>query len=320
MASSYKKIDYRIRPAKSIERRMIVDLFRRLEEFGQLTNYRYIGLGSLYFSDFVLFHRALGFTKMISIEDATHSQIQSRFHFNVPYRHVQMKFGLSTNVLTTLDWFDRTVIWLDYDGNIDQTILNYINAVCLKAVPGSLFLISINASPPRYHDSDGGEHKNLDALKRLVDPELIPANITAGDFTGTKVADIYREVINNHIRNTLNIHNGVRSQASKVLYKQLINFHYEDGVKMLTVGGILYDEGQKSVVDRCAFDGLPFVRSEVDAYKIDPPIFTFSEIRKINSMIPLTDEDYTDLPLNKSDIDKYIPLYRYYPSFVEAEV
>ena len=66
MAASYRKIDYRVRPAKAVERKMFVEILRKLSEFGRLEGYRYVGLGSLYFSDFKLFHRVLGFDSMIS--------------------------------------------------------------------------------------------------------------------------------------------------------------------------------------------------------------------------------------------------------------
>jgi hypothetical protein len=60
MAGSYEKINYSLRPAKSIERKMLCDAFRRLSAFGKVENYQYIGFGSTYFSDFSLFHKALG--------------------------------------------------------------------------------------------------------------------------------------------------------------------------------------------------------------------------------------------------------------------
>ncbi len=60
MKPSYEKIHYGLRPAKNIERKMMCECFWRLSAFHPVHNYRYIGFGSVYFSDFLLFHKVLG--------------------------------------------------------------------------------------------------------------------------------------------------------------------------------------------------------------------------------------------------------------------
>ncbi|HGB1823876.1 TPA: O-methyltransferase, partial [Salmonella enterica subsp. enterica serovar Bahrenfeld] len=68
MANTGRKIDYRIRPAKNIERKMIRDVLLRLSPFGIFSDYQYIGFGSKYFTDFIIMHKYLGIDDMISIE------------------------------------------------------------------------------------------------------------------------------------------------------------------------------------------------------------------------------------------------------------
>ncbi len=65
---SYRKINYRVRPAKSIQRKMLCDALLRLSFFEPVENYRYVGFGSTTFTDFILFHKILGIKDMISIE------------------------------------------------------------------------------------------------------------------------------------------------------------------------------------------------------------------------------------------------------------
>jgi len=67
MTASYQLIDYSVRPAKFAERKMLSEMLGRLKVFGSLETYRYIGFGSIWFSDCVLFHRALGIEHMVSI-------------------------------------------------------------------------------------------------------------------------------------------------------------------------------------------------------------------------------------------------------------
>ena len=59
LSGSYNAIDYRLRPAKHAERAMLVEAAARLR-FSDLQNYRYVGFGSIYFSDFEIFHKVLG--------------------------------------------------------------------------------------------------------------------------------------------------------------------------------------------------------------------------------------------------------------------
>jgi hypothetical protein len=73
MPGSYREIDYRVRPGKQAERLMMVEAFRHLR-FSAVGSYQYVGLGSVYFSDFKLVHRALGTTRMISIEKSAHDK------------------------------------------------------------------------------------------------------------------------------------------------------------------------------------------------------------------------------------------------------
>src|ERR1700712_3390037 len=70
LAGSFKKIDYRLRPAKHAERVMLCDLFRRMR-FSPPETYQYVGFGSVAFIDFRLVHRTLGIRQMISIEETS---------------------------------------------------------------------------------------------------------------------------------------------------------------------------------------------------------------------------------------------------------
>ena len=113
MAASYREIDYRIRPAKQAERIMMAESFKRLR-FANTESYQYVGLGSVYFSDFMLMHRALGTTKMVSIEKAVHDK--ARFEANLPFGCIEMLWGDTASELPKVDFSLRSIVWLDYDG------------------------------------------------------------------------------------------------------------------------------------------------------------------------------------------------------------
>jgi hypothetical protein len=79
---SYETINYDLRPAKSIERKMMAEALQALTLFAPMKEYSYRGFGSPYFTDFSLVHRVLGIRNMESIEKDEYNK--GRFVFNRP--------------------------------------------------------------------------------------------------------------------------------------------------------------------------------------------------------------------------------------------
>ncbi|MEH1965460.1 O-methyltransferase [Nostoc sp.] len=314
MSGSYKDINYAIRPAKSIERKMLCETFRRLSVICPVEKYRYIGFGSAYFSDFYLFHKALNFYSMHSIERDTNNS--KRFEFNCPFKCIQIHFGESNAILPTLEWNNlSTIVWLDYDGNLNQNVLADIKTVCSNVSPGSVIIISVNAHP------SGEASTRLDALKKLVGEERVSPSILEKDLAQWGTAKVLRSIINNEIQETLTDRNGGLQKPAKITYQQLLNFHYADGAKMLTVGGILYSQEQKDKVDNCYFDQLPFVRTQEEEYLIKVPNLTYRELRYLDTQLPVSDISTVSLPgVSSKDIENYSNIYRYFPMFAETDV
>jgi len=322
MTRSYQKVNYALRPAKNIERKMICEALRQLSEFCLVETYRYVGFGSLYFSDFILFHKALNITSMISIEGELDKNIQKRFVFNRPFGCIDIRFGHSNNVLPTLDWNEDTIAWLDYDGRLDHNVLADVKTICSKAKAGSVLIISVNAHPgPEFEKDDSGEEKSrLDRLKKLVGEEKIPIDISNKDLPSWKTAAVFRRIINNEIEQTLTYRNGGLLGAEKLRYKQIFNFNYNDGANMLTIGGVFFNQEAEHKVNNCAFERLQFIKLEDEAFKIEVPNLTYRELRSLDNKFPIKN----GLPkldgVPEGSIRIYSEVYRYFPNFAEAEL
>lgn len=317
---SYEKINYGLRPAKAIERKMLCEVFRRLAPFGKLESYRYVGFGSTYFSDFILFHKSLGIKSMISIEKDEDNE--GRFSFNLPFRCIDLKIGSSNEVLSTLPWDVRSIVWLDYDGALTTSELADIKFLVMNTAPGSLVIISVNALPSGVSGlqvEEFAEHR-LKNLISKVGEDKIPTDIDGTNLAGWGTADVSRRIIKNMIDETLNDINGVREPCTHLKYKQLFNFHYSDGAKMLTTGGILYDEGQQNIINQCAFEDLHFVSTVETPYLIRVPNLTYREIRHLDRQLPRKNSDTLEAnSVPEDDIEKYELIYRYFPNFAETE-
>src|SRR5258708_27320475 len=97
---SYLKVPYDLRPAKQIERRMLIDALQRLSAAGlEIGDYQYTGFGSIFFVDFILFHKLLGLTRLLSVEHAL--QIEKRVHFNRPFQQIDIAMKSMADVIPT---------------------------------------------------------------------------------------------------------------------------------------------------------------------------------------------------------------------------
>jgi hypothetical protein len=312
MPGSYESINYGLRPAKNIERKMLCETFRRLVEFGRVESYRYIGFGSAFFSDFSLFHKSLRIADNVSMERDTANR--ERFEFNRPYKCIKLEFGESNAILPSLTWDVRTIAWLDYDDKLNLGVLTDVAFVCANALPGSVLIITVNAHPDKLG-------KRVSSLKSRVGEEKLPEGLSEARLGDWGTAEISRRVITNEIDVTINARNGGRAHGTRFLYKQIFNFHYSDGAKMLTVGGIIYDEGQSGFVEKCAFDNLDFVRTGEEPCAIEVPSLTIKEIRHLDKQLPCEDTHNLEAhSIPPRDIDRYAQIYRYFPAFVDAEV
>jgi len=337
---SYKDINYSIRPAKCVERKMLVEVFQRLASFFDLDRYEYIGFGSTYFSDFSLFHKTLDLKKMVSIEKDRHNA--DRFNFNVPYSCIEVKFGHSNEVLPTLIWDAcPRIFWLDYDGALNTEVLADIRTICANALEGTLLIVSVNAQPFQPDSSeempaDGLGEYRMNKVNNNIGEEKLPIGTEPKNLSLSTLSKLYRQVVDDEIKSSIRERNGgiPDDNPNKFKYNQVINVEYQDGAKMLTVGGIITKNYQSENLSSAKFDALPFHSDNDAPFKIQVPKLTFREINYLESLLPsnidtstgnIIDNDKTSLSVENlstiiplKDIKKFSSVYRHFPMFAES--
>ena len=57
--ANFEKVNYYIRPKKQIERKILIELLNQISVLLSipLNKYTYVGMGSTYYYDFILFHK-----------------------------------------------------------------------------------------------------------------------------------------------------------------------------------------------------------------------------------------------------------------------
>jgi hypothetical protein len=323
VAGSFENINYRLRPAKNVERKMMADIFQRLPHIRPLKDYKYIGFGSTFFSDIRLIHRRLGIKDIISIE--REESDEPRFELNKPYDCVRMEYGRSKEILPELEWDKATILWLDYDDEIALYMFSDIREFMTKAPAGSVIFVTINAHPTSYRQleeesKDDEDRTMVDELRENLGREYIPADVERKDLRGWGYGRVCRRIILNQIEEIfLPDRNEGENEEDKVEFRQLVNFRYSDGAKMRTIGGILASDEVEEALDASDFEDLFFIRRGEKSYEIDPPTLTFAEMRVLDKELPGDPEDINS-PVPDSDIRRYSDIYRYFPRFVESEL
>lgn len=329
MPPSYRLINYHLRIAKSIERKIFVDLFIKLSKFHKIDEYQYIGMGATTFSDFTLFHKNLGISDMTSIEKEKDDQL--RFEFNKPYSCITMNYGECQDVLPRLNWVKPSITWLDYDEKLNSSMLKDIHTIVRNAISGNFFIISVNAHPDSANNDteNGVSNSRLSQLEERVGKDKIPPGTKDVNLSLAQLHKTYRDIIINEINSILIKKNGILHESKKQSFLQVVNFTYEDGVKMLTIGGLFYSQEDAHRIEESKIRKFDFFRDSRESFNILVPSLTLKEIKHIDEALPGITfkevatgfkisgfENPSKLPAK--EIKTYSELYRYFPTFAEA--
>lgn len=311
MPNTDLKINYYLRPQKSIERKMFCHLFRELNSIFRLKDYQYIGMGAKYFVDFMMFHREFGFSKMLSIEaDSTN---EDKYDFNKPLKCIEMVLGHSSEALHMINWleYEKNIVWMDYDNQLKSYMLDDMLTIISKLKSGSMFFISYN--------NNLSKSERLDKFKQNL-AHFCPHDIDAKNLTDLSRDAYTKQIINNVINKIISDINGPKNEEDFIFYQQLVYFKYKDGADMITFGGIILNKEDKEKFENFELT-LEFVVQDINAppYSLIIPPLTYKEMSFFLERLPCTDIDQIKLQgFNDEQLNQILKLYRYYPFFLEA--
>ena len=311
---SFEKVDYSVRPAKNIERKMFAEMVARLRVFRAIDDYAYVGLGSTFFTDFVLFHKMFGITRMVSIEKA--EAHRDRIDFNRPYSCVNVEFGETTAVLPRLNWSVPALVWLDYDDPLNARKLDDLTYLAQNLPSSSFVLVTLPSFPNAFQ---AGGPPNLPNRLETMRSHLggkVPDSFQPRDTFDLPQAQ--RRIANAVIGEALSLRNSALPDAEQIKYEQTLFFRYADGAEMVTFGGLMVTSADSRRLNRSGLRGLPFYRSGARYYRLEPPKLTVKERHCLEKQLPGTEAKCPGV--SEDFVKEYARLYRYFPYFVEAEV
>lgn len=326
--ASFEKINYLLRPNKSIERKLVFESLIRVGRVIDLTEHRYIGFGSMWFGDFLIAHRLLNISDMWSIEKKN----PARAEFNKPFKTIRVYPGTSGQVLSKKskkNWQKPCIVWLDYDGALDSDVKSDLELLIDKAAINSVVIITVNAEWMTYRPQlECGQR----GLARTTIEEILGPSSLADEFSrpypGNKkevdkrnFAEFLAQSLINFLTHKMTV-SGRESEGGLTLFVPLFSFCHVDGAEMVTVGGIICEPTKVKSVTEAVFQAPA---GKAKHKKLDLIQLTIKEKLALDGILPENDDEkyYEDakangLRLTKKEIDKYRECYRHFPVFSET--
>lgn len=301
-------IDYTFRLNKQVERKIIIDILSQLKNELNISNYSYVGMGAIYFYDFILIHKAFGIKKQISIENRKDTK---RFLYNKPYDFISFKNMLSTDYLMKEHiWSDKSIVWLDYEtsfvteGNeFVESDLKILGKNCRK---NDIVFFTINASSP----PEEGDYRKafLEKHKKYISPELFNLKSTTRKNFSLLIQNIWVNILKES------------SEYNDFKFNKICSFKYKDGAEMYTLGGIFTDD--ETQLNKILSLHPCLNPSVAHIQNIQTPNITSKEKGYLNAFINALGQNNhkEEIPfeLSEDEIKNYIQNYRYIPSYHEG--
>jgi hypothetical protein len=311
--ASFDKVNYSLRPSKTIERALAFDGLKKLQFAMDTSNQVYVGFGSIWFSDFHIAHRTLGISDMVSME--SDSIGFARAKFNLPYRTVRIVNQLSSDALPELyndplikdrPW----IIWLDYDSPLETVIVEDVRSVVENAPANSILLITFDASEDRREYGAPKDRKVI--LEKLFSTSL-------PDIKREDVDELFPETVA-RLSTELMIAAAVDCGRPGG-FIPAFSMIYQDTATMVTIGGVLPKPGAaataRAVINDAGWPGNP-------AMRIVAPHLTVRESAVLQSQLPRTRRltraaiRRLGFDLQEDQLAAFERYYLYYPSFAQV--
>jgi hypothetical protein len=310
--ASFDTVNYSLRPSKSIQRQLVFEGAGRILATLAEPDVIYVGMGSIWFTDFQMAYKQLGVKKSISIEG---NEIgYRRAQFNAPFATVDVRHGLTGAVLPTLLVSEELkqkpwMIWLDYDYELNESTADDMRVVIEGAPKNSVLVVTFNGLDRRY----GKPNERAERLRQVlgsVVPDDLEQRKCKGDEMLATLADLAL------MRMEAIAQDCARPGGFIPAFRAI----YKDGAPMVTVGGVLsgteHAEEIAALVTRGDWPCTP-------PALIVAPHLTMKEAAALQAQLPRIDRltraavQALGFDLEDGQAEAFETYYLRYPSFAQ---
>ncbi|HEM49450.1 MAG TPA: hypothetical protein ENO27_04480 [Caldithrix sp.] len=326
---SFELINYYYRPNKQVERKIIIDIIQGYRGILTPEDYCYIGMGSIYYYDFILLHKLIGISDLVSIDNDTS---EKRFKFNKPYDFISFFNKSSSDYLIEHDFSSKpTIIWLDYDQSFlnNDFVFPDLSIISKEAREKHFIIITLNSNNPKTDEKEQFMAKYND----FISPAIKKKAFTSPKF----FIYLLQNILINYIEK--------QNEYSDYKFHKLFSFYYKDGAPMYTLGGVFTEDIQQFISSKNSHKDINFNKDEI--HHINIPKITYKEKfyldSKITQLKKWIEEGYSLIEedkirdenekkriiekilssnmafeLSKEEVENYISNYKYFPQYYEG--
>ncbi len=303
---------YHLRPNKAIDRLIMVDTIRRLEQFGGLQQYTYYGLGGPYLEDFRILYELSKDIGMVSIE--INKEVLKRQAFHRPSRTVRLRCNDLAQFIDEYEPHGKSIFWLDYT-KLRYGYFESFKLLITKVFEGSVVKISLRADPRDFikePERFGQRFRNL-----MENPSSNPP-AQASEYAKF-IQDMLRVAVQQALPRQLGI-----------VFQPITSFFYSDGTGMLTLTGIVCSVSEVASF-RSAFANWHLSNLYwSDPRHIDVPFLSTKERLHLQDKLPCVSSPGQTLldalgyslegkkERTRMQLAQYADFHRHYPYFIKA--
>lgn len=322
---SFEKINYLLRPKKQIERKISIEILQELQHLvPQFEDFRYIGMGSIYYYDYILFHKYLKFKKYTSLDN---KPIPNRFEFNKPYDFIDFQNVLSTDFLENFKYDSNIIIWLDYDSYLNRDILDDFAILSRKCNKNDIVIFTLNVTCPKLIEM---RKQVMEPFAEYFSQKYQPLNKF---LTEPKFSYLYQDICLNYF--------AYKCISRNLKFNKFYAIEYADNASMLTIAGIMdeTDEVVRNLTHSCVRINEQIVAIKVPNLTYKEKFYLDSRIDQIKNSVDkiahmiekqqisaddekefVRNELGMEFELSIEDLKQYAEYYKYYPQYYEGVI
>ena len=263
------------------------------------------------------------------INNLIREKITNRYEFNKPFTCIDIKYGDINNCYKKLPQNEKSndIIWLDYDEFLNPDGIELIKTISKNSKAGDILIITVGLfdNPDEFVEtynealcsdercsSDEDSEEYCDDTKPFFIERIDHKDVFQKSDIPKTLYKLINSIINGEIEKRI---------TNSINMYEVLSCTYKDGRYMYTYA-VVFDNKDSKIVSRIK-DREWYIKRNTDSiYDIDVPCMTNLERRRVSQHLPQADVEAlaSEFPfIPKADIEKYIPIYRYYPNFISAE-
>lgn len=309
---SYLYIDYSNRYHKKIARKMIANIVKEYSNcLGRKLDY--VGMGSLFFEDFIQLYETGCIEGMKSIEYMTgedglfNEQKYKRFMQNRPYDSIEIIPKYACDAIEELTFENNTVLWLDYEVPIRRDTIEDMANVIRKMTHSGLLISVTNTYVPHPYKSGRGELDTAMVKELFADMVTPQTAQILEDIDWDNYTFSIRKMVNPYYRKLVK----EKSEANGKHYElyQISSIEYRDSVRFVIDIWALIDRDETDC--EAVIEHMSSI-FEAGEHNIDMTILTEREkeiLKKRIDQNPIQIAE--DFGVDVLSIEKYIKYRKY---------